>query len=395
MDNPFQPRPVSAADVQSMIKRAIQSFNIAGPGIVGQGSDWAMANPNPFQGMNQASAKPGNHYPWIGDKYDKDSGDYWIWFGNATGSFIGKPANYIEKMNLSIGTEDTTAYFNLLLGDDSPSDDIMFWSHNSNSFRLSVYDYPQVELKDSSDNALKLSVSEFPQILLSDVYSDPYSANFIEIDLDVGPEITLGDETGKRISLDLTDLPNIMIWELTSDNSIKMNIDAGPQLYLFDGSQSIDINIETGPLAHFADDSGNFIKIDLTGSPEIEIFDTDGNVGTTILDGNSLSLTDGVSGNTLAVDVGVPSLEIVVDTDTTTLGDGDLHMSSPDGSVSIGAESENGKIVVGASKLSDGDIDLGATGSVTINSIVYEPTQIMDCNGSKLWILADTTGWTT
>ncbi len=249
-------------------------------------------------------------YPWIGSKYDKDSTSYWIWFGDATGSFVGTPADYIEKMNLSIGTEDTTAYFNLLLGDDSPSDDIMFWSHNSNSFRLSVYDYPQVELKDSSDNSIKM-------------------------------------------------------------------------------------NIETGPLAHFADDSGNFIKIDLTGSPEIEIFDTDGNVGTTILDGNSLSLTDGVSGNTLAVDVGVPSLEIVVDTDTTTLGDGDLHMSSPDGSVSIGAESENGKIVVGDSKLSDGDIDLGATGSVTINSIVYEPTQIMDCNGAKLWILADTTGWTT
>ena len=63
------------------------------------------------------------------------------------------------------------------------------------------------------------------------------------------------------------------------------------------------------------------------------------------------------------------------------------------GSFVINGTAEDGAVVVGDSKLTDGDLDLGSTGSVTINSISYEPTQIQDCTGKKLWILADTSGW--
>jgi len=61
--------------------------------------------------------------------------------------------------------------------------------------------------------------------------------------------------------------------------------------------------------------------------------------------------------------------------------------------VQLGSISGTWQLLVGATSVKDGNIDLGPTGTVTINSKIYQPTQIQDCNGKLLWILADAAGW--
>ena len=164
-------------------------------------------------------------YKWIGQKYDKTNTWWEAWFSDATASFIpdDDKTDHLEKFAAEIGTNDTSAFFHLLIGDSTQSNDIMLWNHNNHVFRLSVYDYPQIELHDTDNDAgIKLwNDGTTPYILLADVYDDPTTGNRIEIDLDTGPEITLTDDTDNVITIDLTSDPVITRHDVTASQEIE------------------------------------------------------------------------------------------------------------------------------------------------------------------------------
>ena len=167
-----------------------------------------------------------------------------------------------------------------------------------------------------------------------------------------------------------------------------------PTIELSDGESlgnHLTLDLKDGPLVHLSDKAENYIELDLTDDPTITVYDEVGNKGTTSIDGNSVNLADGKGSNTITIDVSVPSM--LIDTeDTTELGDGDLHMSSADGSISIGADREDGKIIVGESKLSDGDIDLGSDPSITLAEKTGDAGQVITADGSGACSWQDPTG---
>ena len=333
---------------------------------------------------------------WITDDVGGPTAPVWdVWFGDCDGSFVldslgnPAPADPIRRFEFEVINpyDDTTSSMSLKIGDDTPEADVLLFSYLNG---------------DGGKQGIQFDWTTGPEIQIAEDIDDPTSGNNIDITLVSGPLIKVSAGT-------------------------------------------------------------NYAKLDVQADPLIEIYDQDGNKGTTVMDGNSLNLTDGDSGDTIIIDVSVPSFEITVSDsgDVTTLGDGDLHMSADDGSISIGAESEDGYIIVGDSKMGDGSLDLGASGSFVINgteedgyvtvgdtklgdgsldlgssgsfvingtaedgavvvgdskltdgdlelgstgsitmghsgysgSKTYEPAQIQDCNGKKLWILADTSGW--
>jgi len=74
------------------------------------------------------------------------------------------------------------------------------------------------------------------------------------------------------------------------------------------------------------------------------------------------------------------------------IGDGVLSKDDLDLGAS-GTIEAGTSIEVGATVITPYNIDLGTGGTITVGSRDYTETQIQDCNGKKLWILADTAGW--
>ena len=164
-----------------------------------------------------------------------------------------------------------------------------------------------------------------------------------------------------------------------NDNLLELDWTTGPEIVLTDNKDdpdsgsAIDLDLTNGALLTAHDDSSNFIKLDLTDEPEIEIYSSD--EGTTVLDGNSLNLTDGSSGDTIVMDVSDGSLTLTVGGNDTVLSDGDLDLGD-DGTIEIGAD---GSITVGDSVLSDGDLDLGGSGTIEIGGDTYSPQTVSVC----------------
>ena len=234
---------------------------------------------------------------------------YYAYLGNGTSSFVGESAAIIQGFEIQVQdeTDPNSSSFALVVGDKVTANDLLNFEGNGNSILATWWDFPLLQLVNDTEDAVIAHCDTFASLVLTDTLSDPVSegAQFIEIDLDVGPEITLHDDAGSTIGLDLTSDPNIRI-HIGGDDPTNDTVLSSGDLTL-----GVDGTIEIG-------DDG--------------------------------SITLGTGG------------------DTTKYSLGDISMTNATGSISIGATSEDGKIIVGKSKLSNGDLDLGTDPSITLQA---------------------------
>lgn len=100
-----------------------------------------------------------------------------------------------------------------------------------------------------------------------------------------------------------------------------------------------------------------------------------------------LTITDGTNA------CGLESNALVFN--SLTVADKDGFYAIDSGVYKIGTEviADKDGFYVGDTKVLDGSIDLGPSGTVVINGVTFQPGQIQDCNGKTLWVLADANGW--
>jgi len=366
----------------------------------------------------------------------------------------------INKFAMLVGNLNgsQTSSLSLTVGDEAtPDNDGLTFSFEGKGLQLDWTTYPEIILaKDIND----MTGDAYIDIAINDdgpdLKLDDGTGNYIDLNLEDEPELhiysdDLGDTVLDANSLNLEDKPtgdtividvSIPSFEITADGDTTTLSNGDLSMSSDTGSIGIGVESEDGHIT-IGDDAGNFLDINLPDGPQFEIYSpTDGD---TVLDANSLNLTDGESGDTIVIDVSVPSIEINSDGNITTLSNGDLDLGTSgtielgtDGSLECGDTTlSNGDLDLGTSgtielgvdgslecgdtTLSDGDLDLGAsgtielgsagslecgdtvittgninlggTGTIEIGTRTYSPTQIQDCNGKKLYILADDGGW--
>ena len=270
----------------------------------------------------------GDGASWFGtDLDDSTTPPNWsVWFGDATASFIPEDdtTGHIEKFAAEIGTEDTSSYFKLLIGDDTKSNDILFWKDKGHSFRLSVFDYPQIELRDSDNDAgilFKVDTTT-PSFILADVYDDPTSGNYI--------------------SAEVTNDPKLII--ATSDHAAGihdayLDFDSSKIFLGYDDSQGYKLVLDDGTNACGLHPT--FLDFD---SSSVFLGNDSGDY--------KLALTDGTD----SCGLHVTYLEV--------------------GGVYVGKGSDGvNKFAVGATELIESNLDLGSDGSITIGDN-YLPQEI-------------------
>lgn len=292
----------------------------------------------------------GMGYDWLGQTWDDTLEGWKIWFGDATGTFADPTADPIDAMDISLGEEDTDGmYFHLLLGEDEASDDIIYWQDNNHSFRLSVHDNPVVELKDGTSDTdadigcVRLRVDSNPEVALYDNINFPDGSNQINLNIETGPEVYLCDDS-------------------ETQNEITLNINDGPQLQLFDGTDYIDININDSPL------------INMTGEGQITL-------------GDDCKIILGTGDDKTTYSLG--SIE---------MGSDGTYATGADGSYQVGQDSDSE-----ITKLTQGDLTMKAddwTFTLGSDEKTYGKVQIKDCNGKTLWIIGEiktdlTANWVT
>jgi len=313
--------------------------------------------------------------PWIGSLVIKapttgEEDQYYGWFGD-TSYVSADGAASLKGLKVVVqdkydATGDAACGF-ISIGDPDTTQDGLIFTFKGGTWKASWVDKETgnqecvLFMQDVDNSAATLNAGELE--LVDDITSTTKSVvsiSAVESSTDGSyPKIDISNAAGHSASVNLKDGPQVYLWdgsssinvnikeapqiELKGDNKILLE-ESGPTIELDKGSESATLTIEGGPKLYL-DDGSQSININVEGAPEI-----------TLDCGGSASISLDFNGD------GTAGAELVIG--KAVLSDGDLDLGDS-GSIEIGAD---GEIDVGDTIIKDGDIKLGDSGSIEIGS---------------------------
>jgi hypothetical protein len=164
--------------------------------------------------------------------------------------------------------------------------------------------------------------------------------------------LELKDSEGNDIAATIdSGVPSLTVAD-DGSASVKLDVsDGDPEVYVYDGTASVQLIIKTGPGVYLDDGSGSTISLDIESDAELVI--TDG-TNTSTLTAGDLTLDGGGT-----IECNGDGCEITVADDSgnsTDITAGDITLD------------DNGEFCVGDSTLKDGDLNLGDSGTIECGS---------------------------